>query len=378
MGADGRRGVGRSAAALLATSVLALGACSPARDAAGPPPDGSGTKSAPPPAAPSPQDGAQEDPARPARLVRIALGGDVHAEGPLRERLRTTGDLLGAAAAPLARADLAVVNLETSVGTGGRPEPGKRFTFDAPASVLDALAAGGVDVAVQANNHALDLGRARLPSTLRAVAAAPLAVVGIGRDVRAAYRPAVTRVRGTRIATVAASVADQDPTADPTAQWAATRTRGGIAVALDPARLLRTVRRADREHDVVLAYLHWGVQGQRCPSPDQRVLARRLVAAGADLVVGTHAHQVQGDGRLGAGYVAYGLGNLAWYSPGPTGVLTLAVRPPGPGRERARVVRSSWWAGAIGPDGTPTALRGPGAAASAAARRDLRSRAGLG
>ena len=43
-----------------------------------------------------------------------------------------------------------------------------------------------------------------------------------------------------------------------------------------------------------------------------------LVARGADLVVGSHAHVLQGDGRLGTGYVAYGLGNFAWYTPGAT------------------------------------------------------------
>ena len=56
------------------------------------------------------------------------------------------------------------------------------------------------------------------------------------------------------------------------------------------------------------------IQGERCPSADQRALARRLVGAGADVVVGSHAHELQGDGRLGPGYVAYGLGNFAWYS----------------------------------------------------------------
>ena len=35
---------------------------------------------------------------------------------------------------------------------------------------------------------------------------------------------------------------------------------------------------------------------------------------GADVVVGSHAHRLQGDGPLGGGYVAYGLGNYAWYT----------------------------------------------------------------
>ena len=50
------------------------------------------------------------------------------------------------------------------------------------------------------------------------------------------------------------------------------------------------------------------------PQREQRSLAADLVKAGADIVFGSHAHRLQGDGRLGRGYVAYGLGNYAWYT----------------------------------------------------------------
>lgn len=319
------------------------------------------------------------DPGPPRRVpVRLALAGDVHFEGALSERLAEPATALGPAARVLGAADLAILNLETSVGTGGRPEPGKRFTFSAPPAALEALAAARVDVAVMANNHALDLGRGRVRQALRAARAAGVDVAGIGRDARSAQRAVVTDVRGTRVATVAASVADQDPTADPTAHWAAGPGRPGIAVALDPARLLREVRRARSAADVVVVYLHWGVQGERCPSPDQRGLARRLVAAGADVVVGAHAHVLQGDGRLGGGYVGYGLGNFAWYSPGPTGVLTLTVRPGRGPEARASVTGSAWWPARIGVDGVARGVAGAAAAASRDERRSLRACAGLG
>ncbi|PKH41393.1 poly-gamma-glutamate synthesis protein (capsule biosynthesis protein) [Nocardioides alpinus] len=362
----------RAAAAVLA--LLAAG-CSTGEDLpASPvtsstrPPDTATPTSAPPAPRPS--------------SVTIALAGDIHFEGALADRLRDPATALAPAAVALEAADVAIVNLETSVGSGGRPEPGKRFTFSAGPAAFAALAAAGIDVASMANNHALDHGRARLPSTLRAARSAaeadpPLAVIGLGRDLDEAFRPAVTDVDGTLVATVAATVADRDPTADRTGQWAATADLGGTADALDPAHLLAAVQDADRAADVVVAYLHWGVQGERCPSTDQRSLAGRLVAAGADVVVGTHAHELQGDGRLGRGYVAYGLGNFAWYSPGPTGVLTLTVEPPRVPTGRARVVRSAWWPAAIGADGLATRVRGEAAARFAADREALRACAGL-
>lgn len=374
----GHRGVRPSRAAAAALSTLTLAACT---TSAVPPSTPRSSTPAAPPTSATPQDVPDSsDPRR--RPLRIAVAGDVHFEGVLADRLRDPTTALAPAAATLAAADLAIVNLETSVGTGGAPEPGKRYTFSAGREALTALSEAGVDVASMANNHALDYGRARLPSTLRAVRSAAradpaLAVVGIGRDEKQAFAPALTEIDGTTVATLAASLADQDPTADPTGYWAAAAARPGIADATDPSRLLQEVRRTDAAADVVVVYLHWGIQGESCPSADQRSIATRLVAAGADLVVGTHAHRLQGDGRLGRGYVAYGLGNYAWYSPGPTGVLTLTVRPPGEPSGRARVIRSTWWPGEIGVDGLAAAVTGGAVTEFAANRRTLRECAGL-
>ena len=301
----------------------------------------------------------------------------------LEGRLDRPATALAPATATLAAADVAILNLETSLGTGGRPEPGKRYTFQAPPAALTALAEAGIDVASMANNHALDYGRAPLSGTFEAIETArsadpAVAVVGIGRDVAEAYRPARIEVADTVVATIGATVADQDPTADPTGHWAATADTAGTADAMRPARLLVAVRRAARSADVVVVYLHWGVQGESCPSDAQRSLAADLVEAGGDIVVGSHTHLLQGDGRLGAGYVAYGLGNYAWYTQSSettpaTGVLTLSVRPPESPESRARVVDAEWEGASIGADGLPTPLTGAAAAAFDSDVRGLRA-----
>lgn len=324
---------------------------------------------------------------RPPEPLTIAVAGDVHFEGALRGRLDRPATALAPATSALAAADVAIVNLETSLGAGGRPESGKRYTFQAPPTALAALAAAGIDVATMANNHALDYGREPLTSAFEAIETArtadpPLAVVGIGRDVAEAFRPARTEVDGTVVATIGATVADEDPTADPTGQWAATGTSPGTADALEPARLLRTVREATTWADVVVVYMHWGVQGERCPNGAQRSLASDLVEAGGDIVVGSHTHVLQGDGRMGDGYVAYGLGNYAWYTPSSeatpaTGVLTLTVRPARSEEGRASVTDAVWEGAEIGADGLPTPLTGPAAAGFGEDVTALRACAGL-
>ena len=67
----------------------------------------------------------------------------------------------------------------------------------------------------------------------------------------------------------------------------------------------------------MIVYLHWGTELQDCPNPLQEPLAQLLVKAGADIVVGTHAHVLLGGGYLGSAYVDYGLGNFAFYDNSP-------------------------------------------------------------
>ncbi|WP_116947151.1 CapA family protein [Jiangella endophytica] len=303
--------------------------------------------------------------------VTLAFAGDIHFEGTLRQRLDEPATALAPVAAQLGAADLTVVNLETSVGTTGTPEPGKRFTFQTPPAAFTALAAAGVDVVTMANNHAMDYGADGLADTLAARGTTPgLDVVGVGADVAEAFAPAVRDVRGTSVAVIAANVPD-DPGADPTDHWAATETAAGVATALDPAPLLAAAGRARAAADVVVVYLHWGVQGESCPSPSQTALAAAL-ADRADIVVGSHTHQLQGAGLAPAhdAYVAYGLGNFVWYTQASeatstTGVLTLTV-------DGGAVTTESWAPARIGADGLPVFATGDAAAAMTAGRAALR------
>jgi poly-gamma-glutamate synthesis protein (capsule biosynthesis protein) len=61
----------------------------------------------------------------------------------------------------------------------------------------------------------------------------------------------------------------------------------------------------------------------------QKAFAGKLAAAGADVIIGAHAHTLQGSGWLGSTFVAYGMGNFLWYGTSKnteTGVLRLTVR----------------------------------------------------
>jgi poly-gamma-glutamate synthesis protein (capsule biosynthesis protein) len=290
--------------------------------------------------------------AEPSGSFTLALAGDVN----FSER---TADLLAAgpdtalheAADQLSSADIAMVNLETAITEGGSPAP-KQFHFRAPATALRALAAGGVDVTTMANNHAVDYGIEGLADTLDAVDASPIPVLGIGRDADAAYAPWTTTVNGVSVAIFAASQVHVWTLA----AHSATDTEAGIASAFAP-RLVTAVREAAAQVDVVIVYLHWGVEYQACPSREQRALADELADAGASAIVGTHAHLLQGAGwRDDGAYVAYGLGNYYWWrsfgnSQDDNGVLTLTF-------DRGGVVAADFLATRLDERGVPLVATG--------------------
>ena len=265
---------------------------------------------------------------------------------PLAERVRADPDhVLDAITPTLSDADLTMVNVETAITDGGEAVAGKNYHFRSPAATFTALKAAGVDVVNMANNHSLDYGPGGMQDTFAAIAAAKLPVTGLGHDAGEAYRPYRTTIKGQRIAILSAS--DWlEPELVPS--WSATDTQAGHRV-LDrphpPARRGRA-RCAPRSTRLVV-FLHWGTEETWCASGEQQDLATALLGAGADIIVGSHAHRVFGAGKVGPALVAYGMGNFVYWredgESGRSGVLKVTATGrevddyswvPGPHHER--------------------------------------------
>jgi poly-gamma-glutamate synthesis protein (capsule biosynthesis protein) len=219
------------------------------------------------------------------------------------------------------RADLAFVNLECALTTRTTAMQ-KRFTFKGHPSFAASLANAGIDAVSLGNNHAADFGRASVVDTMRALARAGVAFSGAGTSAATALRPASLSSKGHRVAFIAAT--DIIPSG-----FAATSRLPGVGVARPPTRLLYEVRRADRTHDVVVVMIHWGTERSTEPNSRQRALARALIDAGADVVIGSHPHVWQPCEVYRGRFIAYSLGNFVFF-PGNyngryTGVLELTV-----------------------------------------------------
>ncbi len=317
--------------------------------------------------------------------VTFAFAGDTHfvdqwdAEGGanyagvpvLAQQLMADPTHVLAPIAPLvSSADLAMVNLETAITQRGQPVAGKAYHFRSPPESFVALKAAGVDLVNMANNHALDYGPVGMEDTFDAIASSGIPVVGIGHDAAEAFRPYRTVVHGQRIA-VFGAVDWLEPGL--VARWTATDSQPGLAFSIDPGRLLAAVTAARPEVDTLIAFLHWGVEDTTCASPEQHSLAQALVGAGADIVVGSHAHRVFGAGHLGTSLVAYGLGNFVYWredgQSGSSGVLLV--------RATGRRVDGYSWVPARITHGIPLPEAGSPAAADVSLWEQRRTCSGL-
>jgi poly-gamma-glutamate synthesis protein (capsule biosynthesis protein) len=221
-----------------------------------------------------------------------------------------------------------------------------------------------------ANNHGLDYGLVGLHDSLAAARARHFPVIGIGLDASQAYRPYRKTVKGQRIAIVAATqVLDNNLISS----WTAGRGKPGLASAKHEPRLLAAVRRARATSDTVVVFLHWGRELVGCPTVDQRAVARHLIDAGADVVIGSHAHVLLGAGHLRHAFVDYGLGNFVFYASRElavqTGVLELTIT--------GRRVDSYRWVPARLSGSIPHPLSGASARRAVAAWSALRGCTGL-
>ena len=213
-------------------------------------------------------------------------------------------------AAVLGSADLAVGNLECPVSNRGA-RVSKPWTFRAAPAAM-AVVARHFDAVSLANNHTGDFGTDALVDTLRRLREARVPSFGAGGDLAAAHTPLVIERNGLKIGLIGCN--EFKPRA-----FEAGASQPGVAWCEDEQLLadLRAARAAGA--DVVIPFLHWGWENEPDPCPRQVALARRLIDAGADAVVGSHPHVTQGTATWKGRPIVYSLGNFLFdgFRPGP-------------------------------------------------------------
>lgn len=206
-------------------------------------------------------------------------------------------------------ADLAIGTLNATISdTAPRTGCVRTYVLVGGAENADALARAGFDMMSVATNHIKNCGPANCGDqafyeTLDNLDRAGILSVGAGANHAEALQTVVVEINGTRFGFV--SLGQIEPRAF------AGEAEPGIAI-LNETNIIQSIAAAKDVSDVVIFMPHWGPEDVSTPNWIQRNLAREIVTAGADLVIGNHTHVVQAVQEIDTVPVFYGLGNFVF------------------------------------------------------------------
>lgn len=267
----------------------------------------------------------------PSRDLTLMAVGDVLMQRS--DPMSIFGDTLGV----LAEADVLLGNQEAPASDRGEPMAAKRSLgsgcLRAPPASIEAVTRAGFTAMTLANNHMMDFGPEALLQTVGLLRCRGIATAGGGADDMEAHAPAVIDHRGVRIAMLGYTTLFLDPgsTAGPGRPGVATirvdtqyrqpaevpyqpGTPAVVVTTPDPgdmARLAGDIAAAKEQSDLAVVQFHWGVGGYAYPHGYMKELARFTVDAGADLIIGNHAHVPLGLEVYRGALIAYGLNRFA-------------------------------------------------------------------
>jgi poly-gamma-glutamate capsule biosynthesis protein CapA/YwtB (metallophosphatase superfamily) len=231
----------------------------------------------------------------------------------------------------LRQADVAFMQLELPITTRGARLPQVRHTDRAPLSSAAAFRNAGFHVVSCAGNHCMDWGANAMFDTMQALKDNGLAVVGVGKDIFEARKPVFVESKGQRIAFLAYSsilptgywAMENRPGCAPMRAWTlyeqVEHDQPGTPSRIhtfpnreDLAALVEDIRQAKAQADFVAVSIHWGIHFIPGVIADyQRDVGRAAIDAGADVILGHHAHILKGVDVYKGKPIIYSLCNFA-------------------------------------------------------------------
>jgi poly-gamma-glutamate synthesis protein (capsule biosynthesis protein) len=229
-------------------------------------------------------------------------------------RTRRTGNE-GAVRSLLQGADIAIANFENPAPNNFRYHT-SGTVFSADPALIDGLVNAGLDYVSLANNHIGDAGARGIADTIANLEARGLAHGGAGPNLAAARTPALLEAGDTTVAILGYDTIARYYGAGP-------ERAGNAQLTADAAREDIAAARAAGA-DVVIVFPHWGAEYRATPASSQRNLAHAVIDAGADMIIGNHAHWAAAVEVYKGRPIWYALGNFVfdqtWSEPTMEGI----------------------------------------------------------
>ncbi len=234
--------------------------------------------------------------------VSLVFAGDVVLDDAPGTMIAAGGDPFAGFASFFKSADVRIANLECVVATTGTAA-GKNFTFRAHPRTLPVLKRHFDAVSV-ANNHTGDFGREAFSEMLGLLKQEGLPQFGGGHNLAQAHTPLILERKGVRIALLGYNeFMPRSFEADANAPGSAWSEDEQVVADIKGARTRYGA-------DVVIPVMHWGWENELTANDRQRQLARTMIDAGADAVIGGHPHVTQDIEHYLGKPIIYSVGNF--------------------------------------------------------------------
>lgn len=207
-------------------------------------------------------------------------------------------------------ADIFMLNNEFTYTDRGEPTPGKQFTFRAKPENAAMLHELGVDIVSLANNHAYDYGEISLLDSLTTLEGINMPYVGAGRNLSEASETVYFQAGNQKIAFISGTQIERSAPPD---TKGATENAPGVFRCMTEPEIYEKVAEAKENSDFVVVYIHWGTEKTDQLDWLQPQTAKALAQAGANLIIGDHAHVLQPLASVEGVPTIYSLGNY-WFN----------------------------------------------------------------
>jgi len=203
--------------------------------------------------------------------------------------------------------DFLAVNSEFTVSSRGSALKGKMYTFRAKPERLSIYYEMGVDLVSLANNHVYDYGKDAFLDMLNAFDEYKIPRVGAGKNLAEASKEYIAEINGFKIAFIGASRAEKNVYTP-----GATDSTPGVFWCYDPTNVINKIKelRARDDIDFIIPLIHFGRENSHDLEKAQVESAKAYLDAGADVIVGHHAHVLQGVEIYNKKPIIYNLGNF--------------------------------------------------------------------
>lgn len=195
----------------------------------------------------------------------------------------------------------AVINLECPLTGSGKPVTGK-FSLRVKENYLGKIFGSNLLAVNLANNHILDYGLEGLTSTISEVEKSGAGYFGINSPSDDNHNPLILTFRKHSIAFLSFVSENTAPLAE--------FDDFNYVTLINEENVFAEIKSVKEKCSRLVIYVHWGIRESSYPLPVQVITARKMIDAGADAVIGSHAHAPQAVESYGNGLIAYNLGNF--------------------------------------------------------------------